>query len=48
MECRHTASNAYKISLGNPKRVSFFSTFFSCAYFLSSYPLSGKQKKKTL
>ena len=28
MECRHTASNTHKISLGNPKRVSFLVPVF--------------------
>ena len=47
MECRHTASNTHKISLGNPKRVSFFSACFSYAYFFYQVILSLGNRKRS-
>ena len=47
MECRHTASNTHKISLGNPKRVSFFSACFSYAYFFYQVILSPGNRKRS-
>lgn len=47
MECRHTASNTHKISLGNQKRVSFFSACFSYAYFFYQVILSPGNRKRS-